>query len=138
MAQGRVRGLDDMGRLTLPAEYREAIDIKGGDPIEMQMMNNVVILQPAIKPYTGTKRKLDHLGRITIPIEFRRSMNLECNEKMDMILNSKEIIIKRDKDKICTFCSGEKNLIEKNEKYICETCLIEMFQKKTEEEKNEK
>jgi transcriptional pleiotropic regulator of transition state genes len=138
MAQGRVRRLDDLGRLTIPADYREALEIKGGDPVDMRLDNNIIILQPAIKPYKGTKRKLDHLGRITIPIEFRRSIDLDWNEKMDIILNSHEIIIKRDKDKVCTFCSSEKNLIEKNEKYICETCLIEMFQKKTEEKKNEK
>ena len=57
-ATGIVRKLDELGRVTLPIELRRTMEVKEGDPLEIFVDEDQIILQK----YEGDKPKCAHCG----------------------------------------------------------------------------
>jgi transcriptional pleiotropic regulator of transition state genes len=119
MARGIVRKIDDLGRVTIPIEYRRAITIGTGDALDLYIMDKVIHLKK------GKGRKLDALGRYTLPIEVRRSLRFELNELVDIYVDGDEICIKRETLQ-CVICGSEDEtqLHEVNRVLICKSCAL--------------
>jgi transcriptional pleiotropic regulator of transition state genes len=47
---GICRKIDELGRIVVPSEYRNALDLSGGDDLEISMEGNRIILQ---RPQNG-------------------------------------------------------------------------------------
>ena len=47
MIKGIVRKLDDLGRVTLPKEYRKVLNINESDPVDMYLDNGIICIKPA-------------------------------------------------------------------------------------------
>jgi len=65
-ATGIVRKIDDMGRLVIPIETRRMLDIKEGDPLEMYMEADAIVVkkfQPSCVFCGSDKRLVEHMGR---------------------------------------------------------------------------
>lgn len=43
---GIIRNLDELGRVTLPKEYRKALDIKERDPVSIQAYGDGILISP--------------------------------------------------------------------------------------------
>lgn len=43
-ATGIIRRVDDLGRIVLPKEFRQSLVIKEGQPLEMVIINGVIIM----------------------------------------------------------------------------------------------
>jgi Regulators of stationary/sporulation gene expression len=75
---------------------------------------------------TGVTRKLDQLGRFVIPSELRREFGIVANQPADIYIEGEWIVIEPSKD-YCVICKSEKDLNPFKGKYICETCVGDLF-----------
>jgi AbrB family looped-hinge helix DNA binding protein len=41
---GYIRHIDDLGRLVIPREFRERLNIKSGQPMEMVIIDGLIII----------------------------------------------------------------------------------------------
>ena len=124
MARGIVRHLDELGRITLPIEYRKTLGINENDPVGMFTDGTVIHLVKADKSFKGILRNLDQLGRYTLPIEVRRTLNFTENQKVDIYINyPDEICIQKEGCSFC--CRTEKIKIFKGVP-VCKKCAEEL------------
>ena len=72
--------------------------------------------------YTGIIRKVDELGRIVIPIEIRDSLYIKEKDKMEIYVHNDSIVLKKY-EQSCIFCGNEQNLINYQNKLICNKCI---------------
>ena len=70
---------------------------------------------------TGIIRRVDELGRVVIPIEIRNQFNIAEKDPIEIYVDRSSIILKKFEPN-CIFCGNTKNLIEYNDKLICEDC----------------
>ena len=69
----------------------------------------------------GTRR-IDELGRIVLPMEIRKNLEIREGDLLEFFTDSsKNIIIKKYND-TCIFCNSQEDLIELENKMICEEC----------------
>ena len=69
----------------------------------------------------GIVRRIDELGRVVIPIEIRNQFNIVEKDPIEIYVDRSSIILKKFEPN-CIFCGNTKNLIEYNDKLICEDC----------------
>lgn len=72
--------------------------------------------------------KVDELGRIVIPKEIRNKFDIKTNDKLDIYVENDVISLIKDSKK-CIFCSSTKDLIEQNNKYVCNKCMQKLVRK---------
>ena len=70
---------------------------------------------------TGIIRRVDELGRVVIPIDIRNKFNIVEKDPIEIYVDRSSIILKKFEPN-CIFCGNTKNLIEYNDKLICENC----------------
>ena len=70
---------------------------------------------------TGIVRKMDELGRVVIPIEIRNQFNIMEKDTIEIYVDGSSIILKKYEPN-CIFCGNNENLINYNDKLICEEC----------------
>ena len=70
---------------------------------------------------TGIIRRMDELGRVVIPIEIRNQFNIAEKDPMEIYVDGSSIVLKKFEPN-CIFCGNTKNLLEYNDKLICEKC----------------
>mgnify|MGYP004536188399 FL=1 len=70
---------------------------------------------------TGIIRKMDELGRVVIPIEIRNQFGIAEKDPMEIYVDGSNIVLKKYEPN-CIFCGNTQNLIDYNNKLICEEC----------------
>ena len=70
---------------------------------------------------TGIIRKMDELGRVVITIEIRNQFGIAEKDPMEIYVDGSNIVLKKYEPN-CIFCGNTKNLIDYNNKLICEEC----------------
>ena len=70
---------------------------------------------------TGIVRKMDELGRVVIPIEIRNQFNIAEKDPVEIYVDGSSIVIKKYEPN-CIFCGNTEDLINYNDKLICEDC----------------
>lgn len=70
---------------------------------------------------TGVIRRVDELGRVVIPIELRTQFGISEKDPMEIYVEGSSIILKKYEPN-CIFCGNTENLINYNDKLICEDC----------------
>ena len=70
---------------------------------------------------TGIIRRVDELGRVVIPIEIRNQFNIVEKDPIEIYVDGSSIILKKFEPN-CIFCGNTKDLINYNDKLICENC----------------
>lgn len=73
----------------------------------------------------GVVRKVDQLGRIVLPKSLRRRYQMNEGDPVEILVQGDHIILEKYKPK-CVFCMSSNQVVEFQEKYICQTCLDEM------------
>lgn len=81
-----------------------------------------------MKNNTGMSRKVDELGIIVIPKEIRDKFDIKTNDRMDIYVENDVISLVKDSHK-CTFCSSTKDLINHNNKHVCNKCMQKLVKK---------
>lgn len=124
MVKGIVRKIDQLGRITIPIEYRKTIDLKAGNKVGLQLEGKTIHIVKQDN-FIGMTRPLDELGRIAIPIEIRRELGFTERQKVDLYIKEEEICIQK-KSNACAICgrTGELFKLEKiKEVHICNSCI---------------
>ena len=70
---------------------------------------------------TGIVRRMDELGRVVIPMELRNQFKIAEKDPIEIFVDGSSIILRKYEPN-CIFCGSTKNLIEYNEKLICNKC----------------
>ena len=70
---------------------------------------------------TGIIRRVDELGRVVLPIELRNKFGITEKDPMEIYVDGSSIVLKKYEVN-CIFCGNTKNLIEYQDKLICEKC----------------
>ena len=70
---------------------------------------------------TGIIRRVDELGRVVIPIEIRNQFNIVEKDPIEIYVDSSSIILKKYEQN-CIFCGTTENLVNYNNKLVCENC----------------
>lgn len=74
---------------------------------------------------TGIIRKVDELGRVVIPIEIRNQFNIVEKDPIEIYVDESSIILKKYEPN-CIFCGNTDNLVEYQNKLVCEKCSKEL------------
>lgn len=121
MIKGIVRKLDELGRISIPIEFRRATGVMKGDRLSLYLTDGIIRLSK------GEGRKLDALGRYTIPKEIRNTNGWEVRQALDIYLEDNEICIQSYG---CEWCDETEDLIEIYSHKICRKCansIIEVY-----------
>lgn len=117
MARGLIRNIDELGRVTIPIDFRRQTDITGLDMVDAVIEGGIVKLSK------GRGRKLDKLGRYTIPMELRKSFGWSIGQAMDIYVEGNQICIKKNG---CEWCDNTEDLIKVKGHHICKACAAEI------------
>ena len=71
---------------------------------------------------TGIIRKVDELGRVVIPIELRNKFDISEKDPIEIYVDGSSIVLKKYEPN-CIFCGNSKNLVNYNDKLVCEKCI---------------
>ncbi|WP_088066786.1 AbrB/MazE/SpoVT family DNA-binding domain-containing protein [Gottfriedia luciferensis] len=137
---GIIRKSDDLGRIVLPKELRNTMNLESNAPFEIHIEEGMIILTKydEASGIGGFVRRLDDLGRIVLPKELRKRLNLNISESFEVFVDNQRIILKQyvsnnacmvtgvvDEDnfsfesgKIIVSKAGAKLLIKELEEYI--------------------
>lgn len=73
--------------------------------------------------YAGFIREIDSVGRIVIPMQLRKELGLlDQGSKLELFCDGKQIIAKKAVND-CVFCGSNDELVEFNNKHVCQACL---------------
>lgn len=75
---------------------------------------------------TGIVRKLDELGRVVIPMELRNKYDIKEKDAIEIFVDGNSIVLKKYEPN-CIFCGNSKNLVNFEEKVICEKCISKII-----------
>lgn len=81
---------------------------------------------------TGIVRRVDELGRVVIPIELRNKFGIAEKDPIEIYVDGSNIVLKKFEPN-CIFCGNSKKLVEYNGKQICNKCLSNLSEIKSEE-----
>jgi transcriptional pleiotropic regulator of transition state genes len=70
-------------------------------------------------------REIDKVGRIVISKDIRKHLNINAGDVLHIEANDSCITIKKAENK-CVFCNTHENLVEFQNKYICQDCLAQL------------
>jgi len=120
---GIVRRLDELGRIVLPKELRDTMNIKGGVPLEIHVEKDFIIITKydEILRKSGIVRNADELGRVVLPKELRKMLKLQTNIPLEFFIDEQRIILKQfytDKTCMITGIIDDKNFIFENGKFV--------------------
>lgn len=72
-----------------------------------------------------TTATVDELGRIILRKNIRTELDIKESDVLDLCVIDDKIIIKKSIPN-CIFCGAGKNLVLKNNRYICKDCIQEL------------
>ena len=87
-ATGFVRRIDDLGRVVIPKEVRRILNIREGDPLEVYVDSNMVILTP----YAPWKDMSDQVQDIRD--RYADSMSVELTDTQSEIIQQMDNLVK--------------------------------------------
>ena len=70
---------------------------------------------------TGIVRRMDELGRVVIPIEIRNKFDIKEKDPVEIFVDGSTIVLKKYEPN-CVFCANTKNLVEYNNRLVCNKC----------------
>ncbi len=125
MARGIIRKLDELGRVTVPIEFRNTANIKTGDRVGIELKGNVIhfVLPANMSNFIGIDRPVDELGRIVLPMEIRRVLMLGVGQKVDMYFEEGALFLQKVG---CHYCGSSEKLIEYKGVNTCRECIMDM------------
>lgn len=121
---GVVRKLDELGRIVIAKEIRDALCLAEKDQIEIYLKRNNIILgkKENDTETVGIIRLLDELGRVVIPKEIRDTLDLNVGDEIELLLDIKKIVLKKHY-KNCVYCGAERKIHNILGKPICSRCI---------------
>ncbi|MCL1884642.1 MAG: AbrB/MazE/SpoVT family DNA-binding domain-containing protein [Defluviitaleaceae bacterium] len=94
------RTIDDVGRLVLHSELRQALGLLAEDKIFLRRVNTIVILQKATSNLDSDcfAAQVSELGAIELPAELRKQMGWKAKTKV-AVYHTDNILIMKSSEK---------------------------------------
>ena len=86
--ESKNRKIDELGRVVLPIEIRNALGVKENDSLHIYVDTDRIILEKG--------RKIDSLGRIVIPQNVRKMLEINEKDELNIELIDDKIILKKN------------------------------------------
>ena len=88
---------DEIGRIKIPKEIRQILDIRAKEKFKITEEQNIIILKKVTEEIDKTfnTRVIDELYRIVIPITLRTKLNYKCGDKGKIEIIDGTITIKK-------------------------------------------
>lgn len=139
----KIRRIDELGRIVVPIEMRNYLEIKTGDKIDIFKSGKNIILKKSkniekqLKHITIDKgievdiqitylknnstsncytRSINELGMVVIPLELRKNLDINEKAKMRMCIKDDYIILIKER---CSFGRNNKNFNHNKRKEQC-------------------
>lgn len=79
--------------------------------------------------WTREVRKISREGYLVIPAVTRRLIDIKKGDSMVFYIDDDKIVLKRYSPSYncCVFCGNAENLIEINNKHVCQNCMNELI-----------
>lgn len=77
---------------------------------------------------TGITRKIDELGRVVLPVELRRTLNISQDDDIEIYVSEGKIHLRKFAP-YCIFCGEKENIINYENKNICQDCIKKVSEK---------
>lgn len=106
--KGIVRKIDDSGRIVIPKEFRDTLNFRMNEKLEILLVGkeiNLNRLNPDVK-INGIVRELDNLGRIVVPKEFRKVLKFNNQEDIEISLVDNKVVLSKSNHS-CLECGTE-------------------------------
>lgn len=73
-------------------------------------------------------RRIDGLGRVVLPSAMRKSLGIRKGDLLEARLDGGRVVIVKV-DRECTFCGERDDLVEMNDKRVCNRCVSGLVEK---------
>lgn len=109
-----LRAVDERGYVVLPADYRAALGIEPGDPVNIESASDTML---SVRKSTAGTISVDELGRIRLlEYGFRIGQTLEVSLKDDCMTLLPTLCT-------CAKCGGTDTLNMVHGEILCAACL---------------
>ena len=125
MANGIVRRIDELGRITLPVEIRRRYGMEDGDRLGITFNGNIIRVSQVV---TGMSRPLDEYGRVVIPMELRNTLKFAERQEVAIWAEDKAICITKVVSG-CIICGCTEQLMDVDGVLICRSCGVKVVDK---------
>ncbi|MCP3028917.1 CHAD domain-containing protein [Halobacillus sp. A5] len=121
MAAKFMRQLDKMGRVVIPKDIRDELQLKDQhlNVYELESGRGIKVVKEKGKEEGKT---LDRYGRVVIPVEIRQQLNWEEGKQVEIRVLNNEVVL-NDHSQYCIVCQSDQSLTQVKGKYLCEECL---------------
>lgn len=78
-----LRAVDELGRVVIPIEFRNELQIKENDNIKLFIKES------------SFESNLDGIGRINVPVDIRNKYNIKIGNKLKMYIEDRNIVLEK-------------------------------------------
>ncbi|MGI8315668.1 CHAD domain-containing protein [Halobacillus mangrovi] len=124
MSETFTRQIDTMGRLVIPKEVREQLELLD-ESLKLEPLRNKKGIKLSITNEEGEAVKtLDSNGRLLIPADYRKELGWNQEKKIDITFDHDYAIL-QDQIQVCEICHSSDALVSVKKSLVCEDCLGE-------------
>ncbi|KHE72036.1 CHAD domain-containing protein [Halobacillus sp. BBL2006] len=122
MSETFTRQIDKMGRLVIPKEIRDHLELSDQN-LKLEPLSHKKGLKLSITNDEGEAIKmLDSYGRLLIPADYRNELDWNQEKKIFITFNHDYAVL-QDLVQVCEICGSSDSLVSVKKKLVCEDCL---------------
>ncbi|MGP4076784.1 CHAD domain-containing protein [Halobacillus sp. K22] len=122
MSGAFTRQIDKMGRLVIPKEIRDRLELSEQN-LMLEPLSHKKGLKLSVTGEEGEAVKtLDSYGRLLIPADYRNEMDWNQGKKIDVTFDHDYAVL-QDQVQVCEICGSADSLVSVKKKLVCEDCL---------------
>jgi AbrB family looped-hinge helix DNA binding protein len=121
---GRIRRVDEQGRIILPKELRNTFKmIEKETRLDVSREGEFLVLSTSYR--SGVSIPLHDLGSISIPKEIRETMNIKEKDDLE-IFTEGDCIFLRKHSNGCNQCGDSKHVLTVGKIILCRKCMKDL------------
>ncbi|SER80108.1 AbrB/MazE/SpoVT family DNA-binding domain-containing protein [Salipaludibacillus aurantiacus] len=131
MVKTYARRLDKMGRIVIPKEIREELELNDHKVAVDILTDNKAIQLSKPEKQTEETESLDDFGRLVISDDIREDFDWSDSHDIEFKLGNDFVLLSHSLQ-VCELCGNTESLLEIQDKCLCEKCLDEGTRKRNE------
>lgn len=84
--------IDRLGRVVIPKEYRDALELKAKSRLQVNLIKNTIVLTPLQESDDYGLAQIDEVGRVVIPAPYRYTLKLKAQQNLFATLVADSVI----------------------------------------------